>query len=157
MLGNKKIFAILAVDLNNGIGYQNKILFRNKIDMQLFKDTTESIKYCIVGRTTYEGLPKHIQNTRNLVVLTSQEIDGISTIKDITDIESIDTDTVIVIGGAKVYEAFAPFVDLWIVTTFKKEAELVNTYLSQFVVDTYTSKVKGLRYEDEDIVINQFC
>ena len=34
---NIEYFAIVALDLNQGIGYQNQILYHNKIDLNIFK------------------------------------------------------------------------------------------------------------------------
>lgn len=158
MIGTKKVYAILAIDGNNGIGYQNKILFKNTMDMYIFKYFTKQIYSCVVGKTTFKDLPKIIQKTRKIYVLSKTEtFDDVITIKNITDIEKIETDSIVVIGGAKIYESFAPFIDMWLITTFKSKADLVDTYLSDTVINTYSNKLKITIYEDEEIQVNLFC
>lgn len=160
MIFDKKVYSILAKDLNNGIGFQNEILFKNKIDMYIFKYISSSIKDCVVGKVTYEGLPTIIKKTRNLHVLTRSSIKDdllINVLPSIENIKDINNESVVVIGGAKVYELFAPYVDVWFVTTFKKEALQVDTYLSHNVISSYENKTKTIIYEDDEMSFEVYC
>ena len=49
--------AIVAVDLNWGIGYKGNLLKPIKPDLKRFKDLTIN-KVVVMGRETFESLPK---------------------------------------------------------------------------------------------------
>lgn len=148
------LFAILAVDLNLGIGFENKILFHNPVDMFVFKTYTSIIKNCIVGRTTYDGLPSIINKTRNLKILTNNKELVKLDEKYFNDFSSIAFQKAIVIGGAQLYRLLAPSINVWILTVHKNTTENVDTFLDKNLYDFITSyKFSFLLYDDEDISI----
>lgn len=64
-----KIKMIAAVDNRNGIGKDNELLYRTRVDMRHFERTTMG-HLLIMGRKTYESLPKGGLKGRLCVVLT---------------------------------------------------------------------------------------
>lgn len=64
------ISMIVAVDKNNGIGFQNDLLFNNKADMKKFVEVTKG-KSVIMGYKTWRSLPKPILKGRDNIVLVS--------------------------------------------------------------------------------------
>jgi dihydrofolate reductase len=54
------IKGIVAINNNNGIGFDNNILFNIKADQQRFKELTLSQR-CVMGSETYFSLPKFAQ------------------------------------------------------------------------------------------------
>lgn len=58
---------ILAVDMNNAIGYKNKLLFHIKRDLNNFKHITEN-NIVIMGRKTYESMGSGLKNRINVVL-----------------------------------------------------------------------------------------
>ena len=105
--------AIVAVDINWGIGKDNKLLFHIKEDMERFKEITMN-KVVIMGRKTFESLPnkKPLPYRVNVVLTTddSYHADGIIVVHNITELnkflQNYDTEDVIIIGGGKIYEEF---------------------------------------------------
>lgn len=80
---------ILAHDKNFGIGKNGRLAWKNSEDLQHFKRITMN-QTCLVGRTTFETLPK-LPN-RTLVVATNNNI------------SNVFKPDMIIIGGKQVYE-----------------------------------------------------
>ena len=69
-----KIKMIVAVDLNNGIGKNNELLFSIKRDMQHFTEKTIG-NTVIMGSSTYESIPKKyrpLKDRQNIVLHRSK-------------------------------------------------------------------------------------
>ena len=72
--------AIVAMDKNRGIGHDNKLLFRIRPDMQNFKETTitpDRNGIVIMGRKTWESLPKRPLMNRKNVIISNQSNESI--------------------------------------------------------------------------------
>ena len=68
-----KVYVIAAVAQNRAIGYQNKLLYWLPNDLKNFKLLTSG-HTIIMGRNTFESLPKGALPNRKNVVLTQQNI-----------------------------------------------------------------------------------
>jgi dihydrofolate reductase len=92
---------IVACDPTGGIGYKNKLPW-DKIqgDLLRFKQLTTN-STVVMGRNTWESLPKKPLPNRKNIVVTSNIIDGIDTVKDI----NIISNEAWIIGGAKLIES----------------------------------------------------
>ena len=152
---NKKIeyFAIVALDLNQGIGYKNNILYYNKIDLNIFKHYSTYIQNCIVGRVTFETLPKVLSKTRKFHIFTrnSQVFDNAYCVNNKND---LDQNKYVVVGGNEIYKMFSNDVNVWVITTHKKQSTLVDTYFDKTVFEKIISNNQSIElYEDEDILV----
>ena len=68
------ISIIAAVDRKRGIGYQNLLLFWLPNDLKRFKALTTG-NTIIMGRKTFESLPKGaLPNRRNVVLSTQKDL-----------------------------------------------------------------------------------
>jgi dihydrofolate reductase len=144
---SQEIAAILAVDLNNGLGFENKILFSNPVDMKHFQTITKDYYNCVVGRKTDEDLPflKH----RYTYVLSRQGKNLFPRLKQL--------DRFIVIGGNEIYKLFKDSISVWYVTYFKQKAEQVDTYLDSSVIDVINSITdKEIIFEDDVLSIIKY-
>ena len=64
---------IVAIDLNNGIGYDNELLVKIPEDLKRFKEITSG-HTVVMGRKTWESLPKKpLPNRRNIVLSRKKE------------------------------------------------------------------------------------
>lgn len=61
------IVIIAALDQNHALGYRGQLLFHLKEDLRFFKDTTSGHPV-IMGRKTWESLPKKLPGRQNIVV-----------------------------------------------------------------------------------------
>lgn len=108
--------AIVAADLNWGIGYRGDLLARIPEDMKFFKQTTLG-KIVIMGRTTFESLPgkEPLKDRLNLVLSENPSFQN-SRVKICHSLDELflelkkyPPDDVFVIGGEAVYRQLLPF------------------------------------------------
>ena len=151
---NIEYFAIVALDLNQGIGYKDQILFHNKMDLNIFKQYSTYIQNCIVGRVTYNTLPKVLGKTRkfHIITRTEQIFDNDSVC--ITDKVNLDQNKYVIVGGNEIYKMFSQDVKVWVITTHKKHANLIDTYFDNKMYEKIISSNQSIElYEDEDILV----
>lgn len=117
------ITMIAAMDRNRAIGIGNKLPWRLPAEMAFFTKMTTG-KTVIMGRKTFESLPKPLKNRKN-VILTRQSDFGHEECEVVHSIEEAiqryGTDEVMVIGGADVYEQFLPYAETLLVTQVEVE------------------------------------
>ena len=124
--------AIAAVDSNFALGHDNKLLLKDKTDMENFKKYTIG-HTVIMGRKTYESIGSKPLSNRNNIVLTRNK-DSIKPKKHlmvINDVSELCTyisnrnitikDEYYVIGGGEVYNLLLPYTESIILTQFKYE------------------------------------
>ncbi|MBR1467092.1 MAG: dihydrofolate reductase [Bacteroidaceae bacterium] len=97
---------IAAIARNNAIGNDNKLLYWLPEDMKRFKALTTG-HTVIMGRKTFESLPKGALPDRRNIVLSRSDVryPGTETFRSLTDAVSAcrDDDEVYIIGGASIY------------------------------------------------------
>ena len=103
---------IAAIGKNKEIGKGNQLIFHIKEDMSFFREKTIGQKV-VMGRNTWDSLPKKLENRENIVVSYS-DFDGPDyIIHDINNFIEKNKDTdeeIFVIGGATIYREFLPYV-----------------------------------------------
>lgn len=99
---------IVAVDEKYGIGKNGGIPWRNKDDLNLFRQITTADGYnaVIVGRKTYESFPTRPLPNRKNIVVSSHPIDGVITSTSLWEALklAVDSKVVYIIGGQRLYE-----------------------------------------------------
>jgi len=122
---------IVAADPRGGIGDKNKLPWE-KLDGDLlrFKNLTTG-KVILMGRNTWESLPRKPLPNRVNVVVTSKDIDGIVTINKFGK-DSINLNNVWLIGGAKLINTSWNLID---------EIHLSRTF-AEYTCDTFIDLVK---------------
>ena len=102
---------IAAIGKNNALGKNNDLIFHIKEDMKFFRATTVGHKV-VMGRNTWQSLPKKLKGRENIVV-SSNKIKGAD--KTISNLEAfikdnLDTpEEIFIIGGGSIYEQFLPY------------------------------------------------
>jgi dihydrofolate reductase len=109
------ISVIVVSGKNNEIGKGNQLLCHLPADMKHFKEITSG-HTVIMGRKTFESLPKGaLPNRRNIVISRQKEWKREGTevypSLDSAFIKLIDESEVFVIGGAQIYEQVLPVAD----------------------------------------------
>lgn len=115
--------AILAVDKNWGIGYNNRLLVSIPSDMKFFRQTTTG-KVVVMGRKTLESFPNGLplKNRTNIVLTANQDYDVKDAVivhsKDelLEELKKYNEDDIYVIGGESVYRMMLPYCDTVLVT-----------------------------------------
>lgn len=157
----KNVKMIVAVDMKNGIGYQDSLPWpKNSADMEWFRNSTEG-HVVLMGGATAKSLPKALRNRVNIVYTNRGEnlpkefgkIWGTpeDSIK-LLDNTYGDTATIWIIGGAQTYEKFADFADELYITVFPSIFEC-DTYLSQDVIDKFPYKIEHQQYDQLDFMV----
>lgn len=102
---------IAAVAANNAIGYQNKLLYHIKADMQRFRQLTTG-HTVVMGRKTFESLPSGALPDRRNIVLSHNinELPGCEVYSSLDGALAHcgDGDDVFIIGGESLYREALP-------------------------------------------------
>ena len=86
------ISVIAAVGRNYELGKNNDLIWHFKEDMRFFKQTTMG-HTVVMGRKTFESLPKALPNRRNIVITSDEnyKADGAEVIADINYVYNLDS------------------------------------------------------------------
>ncbi len=115
--------AIVAVDKNWAIGYQNKLLVSIPADMRFFKQETTG-KVVVMGKRTLESFPggRPLKNRINICLtrdknFTDPDAIIVHSIDEVLEkVKEYNTDDVYVIGGESIYRQLLPYCSLVHVT-----------------------------------------
>lgn len=110
---------IAAVSLNNCIGIDGKIPWNIKEDMKFFKTITTG-KTVIMGSKTYQSIGKPLPN-RNNIVISSKNIEEITTFNNLNDAIKSTNDEIFLIGGSRIYLEGMKCADKLYITLVNKE------------------------------------
>ena len=150
------ISLIAAVDKNNAIGKDNKLLFHIKEDLLFFKETTIN-HIIIMGRKTFEALPgvlplrKHIILTRDKnYTVNDPQVKIKSSLKSLLEDLKDKDEEVFIIGGGEIFEQVmeSGIVDKIYLTKINKSVEDADTFFPQIPNDKF--KVTSTKSLTED-------
>lgn len=122
--------AIVAVDLNWGIGFKGNLLQRIPDDMKYFKQITLG-KVVIMGRETFESLPgkEPLKDRINIVLSKSDNVkkDNVTVCHSLqelfNELVKYNHDDIFVIGGESIYTQLLPYCTEAYVTKIKSGYE----------------------------------
>ncbi|ADY54672.1 dihydrofolate reductase [Syntrophobotulus glycolicus DSM 8271] len=108
--------ALVAVDLNWGIGYRGNLLKRIPEDMKLFKRLTLG-KVVIMGRATFESLPgkEALKDRINIVLSKNDDYEKANvtvchSLQELfPEIQKYSSEDIFIIGGETIYSQLLPF------------------------------------------------
>lgn len=132
---------ICAVAENNAIGYNNDLLYHLREDLRRFKALTTG-HTIIMGRRTFDSLPKGaLPNRRNIVLTsdTTRQWPGVEVFTSLTDaLTACSSDEeVFVIGGASVYAAALPLADRLCLTLVHATPAAADVFFPTFDADDW--------------------
>ena len=120
---------IVAKATNDVIGGDNKLLWHISEDLKRFKDITSN-HTIIMGRKTFESLPKILPNRHHIIITRDKNFtvnsEAVTIVNDISDIISKFKDTdeeVFIIGGGEIYKSLLPFSKKLYLTRIYKDFE----------------------------------
>lgn len=117
------------------LGYQGKIPWHYRDDMQHFKTLTNG-HACIMGRKTWESLPKPLVNRRNIIVTKNKDYKAIggevcnSLGKAILEANKTDMSP-FVIGGAELYKQALPIAKVLHLTEIDEYVAVGDTFFPE--------------------------
>lgn len=143
------ITIIVAIAENNGIGFKNGLLVHLPGDLKRFKEITSGHNV-VMGKKTWESLPKKPLRDRKNIVITDDENDrfeGASEAHSIDEAVSLcdKTKEIFIMGGGSVYRQFMPLADRLLITHLHKNFE-ADTFFPEIDPEAWTMT------ENEDLV-----
>lgn len=103
--------AIVATDLNSGIGNNNQLLCHLPADLKFFKSTTMGAPI-VMGRKTYESIGRVLPGRKNIIISRRSDyrVEGAEIYHSMESaIASCKEEKVFVIGGAEIYNQAFPY------------------------------------------------
>lgn len=148
------ISIIAAVGKNLELGKANDLIWHFKEDMKFFKQTTIG-NTVVMGRKTFESLPKPLADRQNIVITNNKHYtaDGAEVVFSLD--EALDTcknENVFIIGGGKIYKEFLPRASKLYLTEIKDTCDDADTYFPEFDKSAYNREVLA-SYEKFDHVL----
>lgn len=152
---------IVAIADDNAIGVKGQLPWHLPEDLKYFKATTEGYPV-IMGRTTYFSLPfRPLKGRRNIVLnLGGDPIPEVSCVYSFpeaySEAEAAGKDKCFVIGGASVYRAALPDMDVLYITHVHTRIPEADTFFPEIDPEvwkrestspTHTDPSTGLQYE----------
>ena len=144
-----KISIIAAVAENRAIGYKNKLIYWLPNDLKRFKLLTTG-NTIIMGRKTFESLPKGALPNRRNIVLTRQKItfENVECYPSLEDALNAckDDEHIYIIGGNSVYQQAMKYADELCLTLIKDTPEKADSFFP-----SYKNEWKEVFREDHGI------
>lgn len=161
---SSSIDIVVAIDLNNGIGFKNELIYKNcKIDMNRFKRVTEG-NFALLARKTYESLSKPLKGRVNVILTrdTDYSIDP-HLHKDYKILVEHDLNKIInhyrsgenernlvCCGGSELYKQMLPYTDRVFLTLFHDDSKEADTYFPLDYVNEHFEILHKEEHEDEN-------
>jgi len=153
------IIGIVAVDRNGAIGKGGKLPWHYSADMKFFKQTTMG-NACVMGYNTWLTLKNPLPKRLNIVLSRQAEIapqDSLVVLRDVDSVlamaKVLQTD-LFVIGGARVYQSFLPYIEKWIVTEVPLMIEGADTFVPQNYLDGFMAL--DSQHLDENLTVTSY-
>lgn len=152
------ISMIAAVGKNLELGKGNELIWHFKEDMAFFKETTTGSSI-IMGRKTFESLPKALPRRKNIVITNKEDYkaEGATVVHSIDEaLGEAENDTVFIIGGGDIYRQFLPKAQKLYLTEIDDECPDADTYFPVFNKDDYKRELLA-SYHDGGIHFSHVC
>ncbi|MBO5025638.1 MAG: dihydrofolate reductase [Bacteroidaceae bacterium] len=132
-----RLSIIVAIAKNYAIGLDNKLIYWLPNDMKRFRTLTTG-NAIIMGRKTFESLPKGaLPNRRNIVLSRTSAKDAFPGAECYATLDEAleacrNQDEVFIIGGASVYEQALPVADRLCLTCVDDIPSEADTFFPEF-------------------------
>ena len=136
------IIGIVAISTNYAIGKDGKLPWHHSSDLKFFKETTTG-NAVVMGSNTWRSIGKPLPNRLNIVLSRSRTLELPADVRKLSDVNEVvalskDLDSdIYIIGGAKIFEAFADLIDKWIVTVVPDEVDDADTFIPENFLDRF--------------------
>ncbi len=147
-----KISIIVAIAENHAIGFENKLLYWLPNDLKRFKALTTG-HTIIMGRKTFESLPKGALPNRRNIVLTRQDIDfpGAERYPSLEAAleQCRHEEEVFIIGGASVYQEALPLADKLCITHIDDTPSEADAFFPEISPSVWKETSREVHHLDE--------
>ncbi|MGB4671823.1 MAG: dihydrofolate reductase [Bacteroidaceae bacterium] len=130
------ITIIVAISEDGAIGFENRLIYHLRADMKRFKALTTG-NTVLMGRNTFESLPKGALPNRRNIVLTRDRSVSFADAETFGSLEEALTrcspnEHVYIIGGAQVYRQALPLANRLEITLVHDIPERADTAFPEF-------------------------
>ncbi|MCM1311326.1 MAG: dihydrofolate reductase [Bacteroides sp.] len=149
-----RLSIIVAIAGNNAIGLDNKLIYWLPNDMKRFRLLTTG-NTIIMGRKTFESLPKGaLPNRRNIVLSRTAAKDAFPGAECFATLDEAleacrNQEEVFVIGGASVYGQALPFADRLCLTRIDDVPSEADTFFPEIDEAQWTETFREEHVTDE--------
>lgn len=146
------ISIIVAINKNNGIGYKNELLYWLPNDLKRFKSLTTG-HTIIMGRKTFESLPKGALPNRRNIVLSSRDVTfpGAECFHSLQD--ALDAckgeEEIFIIGGASLYKEAVAVADRLYITEIEDAEKEADAFFPEISKEQWHEKSRECHPTDE--------
>lgn len=149
----KHLSIIVAIARNRGIGFENKLLYWLPNDLKRFKALTTG-HTIIMGRKTFESLPKGALPNRRNIVLSRQEGTSFAGAECFPSLETAlahcqDEEEVFIIGGASLYKEAMPTADRLYVTWIDDASKEADAFFPEIKEEEWKETGREAHPTDE--------
>lgn len=135
------VHLIVAIDRNNAIGRGGDLVYRLREDLRRFKKITTG-NTIVMGRRTWESLPCALPNRRNIVVsrqkdYTAEGAETAATLQQALAMAADGPGDTYILGGAQLYRAALPLVDVLDLTYIDAETSDADTFFPAIPYDEF--------------------
>lgn len=154
---------IVAVSQNGAIGKDNKLLWHIPNDLKRFKSITSG-HTIIMGRKTFESLPKVLPNRHHIVItrdknfkVNNESVEVINSIDDVISRYKDSPEEVFIIGGGDIYRKLLPYANKIYMTKIYKVFNgdtyfTINKHQWNIINSSEVLKDGDIRYQFIDLV-----
>ena len=143
---------IVAIAENRAIGFENKLIYWLPNDLKRFKALTTG-NTIIMGRRTFESLPKGaLPNRRNIVLSRrgkAEDFPGAELFPTLNAALAACEGEVYIIGGASVYKEALPKADRLCLTYIYDTPEQADTFFPEINAEEWTETFREEHEADE--------
>jgi dihydrofolate reductase len=144
---------IVATDQNNGIGRNGNQPFFISNDLKRFKALTTG-QTIVMGRKTFEALPKGALPKRRNLVLTHNcgfSAPGTEVLHRVEALEEMvdEDEKVFVIGGGELYKLFLPRAEIVYLTRVHQAFEGIDTWFPRLIGEEWTEVEQEGPFKDD--------
>lgn len=165
------VTAIAAIGATTrALGKDNDLIWRIPDDLKRFKERTKNHPV-IMGRATYESLPKRPLPNRTNIVLTRDEdleLEGATVVHSTKEAleaaeQASGNEEIFIIGGGQIYALFLPYTDVLDLTLVEEEtpadADVYFPEYSQFteMLSEEAHEHEGLSYRHVLLTRPEMC
>ena len=159
-----EITIIVAIDEQQAIGFKNDQLAYISGDLKRFKQLTTG-HTIVMGRKTFEALPKGaLPNRRNIVLTRNKKLkltgcEIATTTKEVLNLCK-NENRLFVIGGGEIYKMFMPLANQLLITHIHHSFKQADTWFPEIDYDSWelekqegplTDEKNGLTYSYESL------
>lgn len=128
------IIGIVAISKNFAIGKEGRLPWHYPADLKFFKQTTTG-NAIVMGSNTWRSIGKTLPGRLNVILSRRAQLDTADDLlflrseEEAVDLSKYLKGDMYVIGGAKIFAAFAPFIDSWLVTEIPETIEDADVFM----------------------------